>query len=148
LSDEETGWLKAFLRYNHPDLQWDPARDSATVFQRALYHSELHSELYTQVRTRSSVNIALSYAEGVYYGTVHKFFLLQINGQKLRVALVSSYPAVPALPSEVPGLPRINLNKPFKLGRIVNVNAILNKVLLAGPSHRTSVIPVPQKKSM
>jgi hypothetical protein len=77
----------------------------------------------------------------IYYGTIHKFFMICCDQRTFKVALVTAYHLVNK--KNTFGVDYINLKKPYPSGRIVEVASLDRKVIFA-PGHPTAVLTVPE----
>jgi len=145
LTTNELAWVKTFVSLNHGnDIALGVPAADVVLFKRALFRTELHSKQYTGVRSRRSHDVAIRYEQGIYYGVVEKFFIVKIGSTILRLALVTAYGNVAPTAA---GVLRINRNRPFALGRVVNLECIEEKVILVGPMNPCKVLQVPRSLS-
>jgi len=111
-------------------------------FKRALFGTELHSEFYTAVKKRTSHHVAVNF-EGFprpYFATIHKFFRVTLGGMRYRLALITSYPH---LQTTNMGVAAMNFNHPYATGKIVDVAAIVRKVVFVTVGLQKRVLDVP-----
>lgn len=142
LRADERDWISSYFENNHPLVK--PDLENVLLFKRALFRSELHSQEYQRVRTRQSFHVAVLYAEGIYYSDILKFFLIHGGKSTFHLALVQTY-SKPVQTSSGTTIKRTYL---AQAGRIIEVQSIEGKVMFAGEPGKTTVIPVPNKKSM
>ena len=102
--------------------------------------------MYKRVKTRQSYNVAIDFEMGngpvTYFGRIHKFIKVTLGGIVYRLAVNTHYPN--RNPTRQ-GVRIIDIARPYATARIIEVTAIVRKVIIIPPAqgHQAKVLEIP-----